>query len=1469
MSTLVPVTFITSGGRAGCTRFDEVLSDGGAAANIMITTKFADLATRGPPVCGSISGFVGGGAQVPVCSYVYTLVIDDSIAGEVALPPHRMDYMPTAKCAVLREKHYTYRHKIHVEQRVDAQGQTTWQLPNGGPKLTLINDQRMLTWFKLVDASRPIVMTLPDPDVVPSTLQLTGMRSLRLRGTVMAAIPEPGGHRGAAPGLPGLRNKDVITKGLLGLQLLLHTHILLGHAPLRVVLSYLRKFAPHAYVEISKQHESDYSDNPCVQCNQFKARFMKTLSSIPPNVVGPAHSWSVDAFGPTRVASIHHGYWYMIGACCVDTGYTTVEGCKRLDTDEHIVAVNKTRVLAKPYHGNAECVITDSLSMVKEAWKWKKWAVEERLTLANTPAGAHWLLLVEHVWRLWPTALALMASANISTRNWFSAFRHALHLSMVSESKVQARDGRDVHGGEPATSAYRRFFGFDFPMHLLETYGCPVWYVLAPEFVGHKFAEHARPGRYVGVSPTCGWDCAWILTDAGRHVDVLLGQCRFSRAWATEPSVQRTDAELRQLLDPARVLRPNDSGDVGDETVDKAGSDDARSSSQVLEEQSVDQSVDLDESDPNPVQTGQTIYIYYEPEARYCTVKVVDCWRLKSGRWRHQLEWVGHHLKLFTLALRSTSQPEGVLWKDSEELAMPPLAANYDSDDDQVLSREELLAMARQGSEDGQHATPAKHVPRRSPRFTVPLLNDPVSLLCESVRCEPAAASVCVVDMSQFSTVCSEEPGDMGNMEVEVQAQALRKADFLINLTTGCVNADSRPSLAHANLDLGDFAFGESIEELVAAVHDTAPNCTVLAARIQQSGVFTKEFHSLVFDTGPDGHVMVVDLDAADARADEFEDVLLFDASEDTSRVEPAYILAVGAGTFVRVTKEGRIQDLHEPVTYSQYLASPIRSAWRTAMVTEYENVVSDNSAVREVRRCDVPAGKKIYQIVWVWKVKRHADNTFDKLKARACLCGKRMQQGVDYWESYANGARWMSIRLMLSLCAVYDLPEDFHWDVSGAFLVPEVDSEMYTYMPPGFQKYDLDGEPFVWHVLKGLYGAPSSMRLFKQMLKKALLELGFIPFDSDDNFFMYKGPLGIILMCTHVDEGFGAGSSAEVVQYMMDGLKKASLKMSAVARWSTVKGFGVVRDRITRSVKVTCTRHIEDAARRFLSTDVKITPKTPYLREMAKIRPLASPKRDDDPPVLEGGEATDAASLNGASIYIVAVRPDVATPIALVSRRMSKPTTQSYKCNKHILMYLLGTKDRGMVFGGGGRSTFTPSPHAGAPLSGSYKEFSLHGAGDSNLEDPNVEPYSMTGWVILFGGGPIAHGSQRQHSVAKDICAGETYAQSTLAAHMVLAREMVDEASYVFPELRAVVDVPSPLYCDNSAVVLVAKDAGSAKNVPYIMRRIRFLQELQFRGLILILPIGGKQNPADVLTKLLESYEDFKRFTFYIMNDE
>ena len=164
---------------------------------------------------------------------------------------------------------------------------------------------------------------------------------------------------------------------------------------------------------------------------------------------------------------------------------------------------------------------------------------------------------------------------------------------------------------------------------------------------------------------------------------------------------------------------------------------------------------------------------------------------------------------------------------------------------------------------------------------------------------------------------------------------------------------------------------------------------------------------------------------------------------------------------------------------------------------------------------------------MWIFKVKRHSTGVFEKLKARLCICGAKMQAGVDFWESYATGARWMSFRLVFALVAVYGLRHDFHWDVSGAFLVPEMDSEMYIMMPPGHQEYDVDGEPFCWQVLKGIYGAPPSMRLFKGPLHENLRNGRFVPLSADDSVWMYKGPEGIILFACHVEEGVGAGSSS------------------------------------------------------------------------------------------------------------------------------------------------------------------------------------------------------------------------------------------------------------------------------------------------------------------------------------------------------
>ena len=42
----------------------------------------------------------------------------------------------------------------------------------------------------------------------------------------------------------------------------------------------------------------------------------------------------------------------------------------------------------------------------------------------------------------------------------------------------------------------------------------------------------------------------------------------------------------------------------------------------------------------------------------------------------------------------------------------------------------------------------------------------------------------------------------------------------------------------------------------------------------------------------------------------------------------------------------------------------------------------------------------------------------------------------------------------------------------------------------------------------------------------------------------------------------------------------------------------------------------------------------------------------------------------------------------------------------------------------------------------------------------------------------------------------------------------------------------------------MVAKDASSAKRLPFVTRRVRLLQELRERGIVDVLSVPGKENP-------------------------
>ena len=60
---------------------------------------------------------------------------------------------------------------------------------------------------------------------------------------------------------------------------------------------------------------------------------------------------------------------------------------------------------------------------------------------------------------------------------------------------------------------------------------------------------------------------------------------------------------------------------------------------------------------------------------------------------------------------------------------------------------------------------------------------------------------------------------------------------------------------------------------------------------------------------------------------------------------------------------------------------------------------------------------------IWSFKRKRFLDGSLNKHKARLCAHGGMQQWGVNYWETYSPVVNWISVRLLLPIAIMNDLP--------------------------------------------------------------------------------------------------------------------------------------------------------------------------------------------------------------------------------------------------------------------------------------------------------------------------------------------------------------------------------------------------------------------------------------------------------------
>ncbi|GJY36937.1 retrovirus-related pol polyprotein from transposon TNT 1-94 [Tanacetum coccineum] len=99
-----------------------------------------------------------------------------------------------------------------------------------------------------------------------------------------------------------------------------------------------------------------------------------------------------------------------------------------------------------------------------------------------------------------------------------------------------------------------------------------------------------------------------------------------------------------------------------------------------------------------------------------------------------------------------------------------------------------------------------------------------------------------------------------------------------------------------------------------------------------------------------------------------------------------------------------------------------------------------------------LPGGRKPIGNKWVYKIKRNGDDQVERYHARLVDKGYAQKEGIDFNEIFSLVVRMITFRVVLALCATYDLHLE-QLDVKTAFLHGNLEEEIYMLQPEGFEQ--------------------------------------------------------------------------------------------------------------------------------------------------------------------------------------------------------------------------------------------------------------------------------------------------------------------------------------------------------------------------------------------------------------------------------
>ena len=512
---------------------------------------------------------------------------------------------------------------------------------------------------------------------------------------------------------------------------------------------------------------------------------------------------------------------------------------------------------------------------------------------------------------------------------------------------------------------------------------------------------------------------------------------------------------------------------------------------------------------------------------------------------------------------------------------------------------------------------------------------------------------------------------------------------------------------------------------------------------------------------------------------------------------------------YILLTDEGEPESFQEVQTHAD------RSLWVQAMQEEMSSL-QKNQTYELVK---LPEGKKALKNKWVFKLKKDGQGKLMKHKARLVVKGFQQKKGIDFDEIFSPVVKMMSIRVILGLVASLNLELE-QMDVKTAFLHGDLEEEIYMEQPEGFAAPGKDH--LVCRLKKSLYGLKQAPRQWYKKFDSFMMSHGYKRLVADQCVYVrrFQNDKFVILLL-YVDDMLIVGEDRSMINKLKKELSK-SFDMKDLGPAQQILGMKIVRDRKVKRVWLSQQKYVEQVIRRFNMGDAKPV-KTPLANHF-KLSKSSCPSSKKE---IEEMEAIPYSSAVGSLMYaMVCTRPDIAHAVGMVSRFLSNPGKDHWEAVKWILRYLKGTSNMCLCFGGA------------KPVLEGYTDSDMAGDLDSRK--------STSGFLFTFAGGAVSWQSKLQKCVALSTTEAEYIAAAEAGKEMLWMKRFLQELGVSQEDYK--------VHCDSQSALDLSKNSMYHSRTKHIDIRYHWIREAMEQQLLKLVKIHTKENPADMLTKVVTS---------------